>query len=700
MKKKLISTIAAVLVVALMVPMALGVGLQEIFGLLSGSSFSSYITFYNARNEETALFVKKEVQNAGNDVLPEDDEFEFTLRINGELAKKLQYTLYDAEGRRIYNYESGQTTVEDKTKLETPIKTDNHGMFSLKAGQTAKFDGLLPGDTYEVEESENPPYIQTNPPQGESAQGTLTNDGDQVTFVNLYPRTESGRLEVRKSVSYPDKYDVPETPEFTFEIKISNKAYKNQAFVVKDLDTNDKVSEGTTDANGRFMLNGNTYAVFSDVPVDADFSVKEILEDAVREAGWRVVGEDEQEGATSTNGNVVSFANVLASFGVSKEMLGGVAVEESFGFQVLDGKNKPWNGSLSYYLYDAGKHLVDEELHTTGTDGTFSLKATQTAIFVGMEAGTAYGVREVSTGRYVQYLPGDGSGYTQKVVSDSVEVLPFVNADVPSPTLLTVKKTLTDNSEDGSAPDVEFTFRISKKTGENTYEPIPRAAYDIIDKNGTRTLSADKNGCFTLHAWETARFVELDKNNTYMVEEVTDLLPEGFTLGGDAQAEALMEDDPIAFEFENNYDVPKDPHVGIRKEKANGDLLAGAVLQLIRKGENNEVEVLHEWVSANTEETFIVKVPGTYYIHEKEAPEGFVVAEDVEIEVKKTELKPDGTPVIQTFTMVNHRDQEVPTGVEALKAPTVRTIMVLVIAAGALIAAYFGISHKRKKNKD
>ena len=698
MKKKLISTIAAVLAVALLVPMALGVGLQEIFGLLSGSSFSSYITFYNARTEETALFVKKEVQNPGGEKLPED-EFEFTLRLNGELAKNQQYTLTDADGRRLYNYDDGLTTEENKTKLEIPLKTDRYGHFTLTAGQTAQFAELYPGDTYEVEESENPPYVQTSPPKGESAKGTLTNDGDQVTFVNLYPQSQSGRLEVRKSISFPKGYEAPETPAFTFEIKISNKAYKDKAFTVKDLETDEKIAEGTTDADGRFTLNGDTYAVFDGVPADADFSVREILTDDVREAGWRIIGEDEQEGATSVNGNIVSFANAQASFAVSKEMLGGVAVNESFEFQVLDEKDKPWNGALSYYLYNKAKKLVDEELHTTGTDGTFTLKDTQTAVFVGLEAGTVYGVRETSGGRYVQYLPGDGSGYTGKTASDNPEVLPFVNADVPSPTLLTVKKTLTDNSDDGSAPkDVEFTFRISKKTGDNTYEPLPKAAYDIIDKNGTRTYSADADGCFTLRAWETARFVELDRDNTYMVEELTDLLPDGFVLGGNAQAEALMEDEPIAFEFNNNYDEPVDPTVSIRKEKANGDLLAGAVLQLIRVEEDGTETKVHEWTSKNSAEEFQV-APGSYVIRETEAPAGFIIAEDVEIEVEKRGREND-EPVVYTFSMVDHRDTEVPTGVEALRTPIVRTILVLVIAAGALIAAYFGFVHRRKKNKD
>ena len=169
MKRKGSRILAGVLIAALLLPLALKVGAEEIYGLLSGSSFSSYITFYNMKNE--------------------DDVFEFVLKLNGEIARDLHYTLMDEKGNHIYNYEDGQTTTEDKNKFEVELKTDRYGRFFLKAGQTAKFENLRPNDYYEVTESECDPYVQLDPPAGEAAKGTLTPEGADRVFRNLYPGT-------------------------------------------------------------------------------------------------------------------------------------------------------------------------------------------------------------------------------------------------------------------------------------------------------------------------------------------------------------------------------------------------------------------------------------------------------------------------------------------------------------------------------
>ena len=187
MKRKGSRILAGVLIAALLLPLALKVGAEEIYGLLSGSSFSSYITFYNMKNEEAALYVSKSVESADAEhPAPEDDVFEFVLKLNGEIARDLHYTLMDEKGNHIYNYEDGQTTTEDKNKFEVELKTDRYGRFFLKAGQTAKFENLRPNDYYEVTESECDPYVQIDPPAGEAAKGTLTPEGADRVFRNLY----------------------------------------------------------------------------------------------------------------------------------------------------------------------------------------------------------------------------------------------------------------------------------------------------------------------------------------------------------------------------------------------------------------------------------------------------------------------------------------------------------------------------------
>ena len=708
MKKTVIRIIVTALVAVFLLPMAFGVGLQEVFGILSGSSLGSNasyaITFYNTKNKETSLYVRKEIvdENGGDH---SEDEFEYVLKLNGSIAEGQFYRLLDEEGRNLYYYEDGLTPIKKVNEngepvLELALMTDENGQFTLKDGWTAIFDNLAQGTSYDVEEIPLAPYEQILPAGGEPAVGTVLPEGTLEVFRNLYPEAKEGTLNVRKSVSYPENYQIPETPDFTFRIAIAGKALADQEFTVKSISTDAETGSGKTNASGQFTLKGDTYAVFEGIPADVDYKVEELADAADTAAGWRQVGESVKEGATSEQGVTLNFTNALASFAVSKEMLGGTAADEPFSFQVLDGNGKAWSGSLKYYLYSNTLQLVDADLHETGTDGTFTLKAGQRAVFVGLEKGTAYGVRETSSGRYIQYLPADGAGYTGKTVTDSVEVLPFINAELPAKSLLTVRKKIVDNTENGSAPDVEFTFRINRLV-DGEYVPVANAAYDIIDANGTRTLSADAEGVFKLRAWETARFVELKKGETYQVEELTDKLPRGFTVGGSPEKHGELGDDVLEIELENNYQEPENPYVAIRKENVAGKMLSGATLRLIKKNKDGSETILHEWASSETAEEFQVPV-GTYFIREMEAPKSYEVAEDVEITVKdeygEPKTGPNGeTYYVQTFTMVDKRDTDVPTGVEAIKKPIVRTVIVLVILLAAAAAGYFGFVMRKRR---
>ena len=554
MKKKIIITISALVTLMLLLPFAFGVSLSEAAGILSSSM---YISFHNVKEEKTVLYVQKIVTlEDPESPAPEDDTFDFILKVNDEVVKNKQYTLLDAEGRYIYNYEDGQTTIEDPTKMEVALKTDDYGKFTLKDGQTALFDDLSPGDSYEITEEIYMPYTQIQPAADEPAVGTLTHEGSKVTFINEYPPIhhpvfEAVQFKVRKSISYPANYEVPETPDFTFKAEIQGFPLSYKEYTVHDIHSERQIGEGETDKDGQFTLKGETYALFTDIPGDVDYSVSELTQE-----GWNVVGGSEKEGATVGPITTVDFTNVLASFGVSKAMLGSETTDQAFTFQILNEEGKPDRQTFRYYLYNSALQLVDEDLHETKENGQFTLQAGQTAIFIGFEIGAKYGVREESSGEYVQYLPTSGQAYTNKPVRASVEVLPFINAKVPGKTLLTVRKTISDESV-GKVPDVEFTFRISKLT-DGEYVPAANVAYDITDAYGNRTYSTDENGEFKLKAWETVRFVELKEGDTYQVEEVADKMPAHFLIMSDEKQTAELGEELVALEFENKYDISAD----------------------------------------------------------------------------------------------------------------------------------------------
>ena len=574
MKRNKLRRIITAVAVAILLPLALAVGAEEVYGFLSSSSSLSNLVFYNTKKEETALFVEKQVENADeNQLAPKDAVFEFTLELNGKVQRDAVYEVYTSDGKYVYNYETGETTTQDPRQIEIERKTDRYGHFKLKAGQKAKFVNLSPGDQYKVSEVTEEPFTLIYPVSADGSQtGTVTKEGKNLVFRNLYSVGKPGTLVVRKTVSYPQGYELPETPEFKFQVKIDGEKYAGKAYTVRSIDTGSKVKEAETDEDGCLTLTGNTYAEFIKVPVDKDYEVKEILTEELQAIGWRPVGDSVHEGATTNSGTDLVFANALASFSVTKRIEGGTGSEDEFEFQLTNADGTEPFGQVNYYLYDSTHQLITEDPVATDSEGKFSLEAGQCAVFIGLEAGTTYGIKETNSGSFVQYLPAGGA-YTDKVVEDSVEEIPFVNASMGDKKVLSVRKAVVNKTNANKLPDDLFTFRISKKTvvepeedgaePEIKYEPLNKAPYDMQGPEGTLEYETDKNGCFAIHAWETALFIDLTEGDTYRVEEVEEKMPKGYKVTGDGYAEKTIEEDNlIKIEIENEYNGRLFPFVG------------------------------------------------------------------------------------------------------------------------------------------
>ena len=513
------------------------------------------VTFRNVRSELTGLYITKQVENASEAYpAPEEDEFTFTVKLDGEAYGRAEYTLRDANGRKIYNYggEIGQTTQEIEGKMEELLVTDRNGRFTLKAGQTACFEGLTAGAAWEVTEEEKDGYEKILP-AADCAEGTLRDEGDAAVFKNLYkappgggdnppsPDPETGSLEVRKMVSFPEFYEQPQAQEFTFTVRVGGKLLSNAEYTLYDLSTGAGAGTGKTGPKGSFTMLGGQRAVFTGLGLD-DYSVTE--EDA---RGWRSVTGTTKEGALSSGTTVVTFSNVSASFGVSKEMKDGSLPEKEFTFLLTDPKGNAM-GQVPYLLYNTALRLVDDETRYTGEDGSFLLQAGQTAIFTGLDRGAAFQIREVQDPDYIQTLPADTNGYTNSV-KDNVLIYPFVNKENEAQTTLTVNKTVTNKSEmDVSAQ--EFTFVIERKSEDGAYQPVADALY-YIGQASCKTQ--DPEGSFTLKSGQTARFDDLEPG-VYRVSEQTEGLPEGFTIPREEQIQEKELEKSVSFQFTNTFE--------------------------------------------------------------------------------------------------------------------------------------------------
>ena len=157
-----------------------------------------------------------------------------------------------------------------------------------------------------------------------------------------------------------------------------------------------------------------------------------------------------------------------------------------------------------------------------------------------------------------------------------------------------------------------------EKIDAKTEKSLPGAKLQLID--------ADKK---VVDEWTTdgkPHSLYAIAKGTYTLHEKK--VPDGYVCAEDMEIEIketadtqrfVMKDDPIQVEIEKiDYD--------------NGDSLPGATLQLIDKDEN----IVDEWTTDGKPHSLYAIAKGTYTLHEKEVPNGYVRAKDMEIEIIET----------------------------------------------------------------
>lgn len=665
------------------------------------------VVFENTRNTEPDLFITKQVVSADERYqAPAGATFSFTLKLGGDLANSVRYYVYNEDGQEVFLYEDGESTENKSNKI--PFTTDRSGMFSLKAGQTAKFEYVGTGVHYEVTESEVEGFTQTTPAGGVPAVGSVAAEGTGVTFVNTYvPKVveaEKAELRIQKSISFPGGYEAPESPDFAFIVKIKGSAYKNEAYQILDTATGNTVGSDTTDDAGRFTLKGGQVAIFADVPADVDY---EVVEEEME--GWHAVGKTRLAGAVQAPLTMLSYTNASASFAVSKEMADGSEPEANFSFLLTDEAEQAM-ADVSYYLYTNGGKRLDDSVYRTDSEGRFTLMAGQTAVFFGLEVGTVFNVLEEVHEDFVQQQPASVNGYQNKTASDAVEVLPFVNKYQSVKLSLNVTKKVSGDVQTDA--DTVFTFQLKQAEGDR-YVPVAGEVYSIEVGGSKSTFKTDAKGNFQVKKNETARFEELTAGNVYQVEELA--LARGYTIE-DAVREGTLEES-LFFTFTNQYAVPK-TDLYLRKAEKGGSGLAGASFALYEDQELTKKVGDQNYVTDKDGKVTIQGVPdGSYYLVEEKAPKGYeLLKKPIKVEIyekdEKTAIKVDGKEYTTTdeskaiylteqpggnadahITVYNKNGFALPvTGGSGL---TLFVVVVLAVIAGV----YFAVYRKTKVNR-
>ena len=311
-------------------------------------------------------------------------------------------------------------------------------------------------------------------------------------------------------------------------------------------------------------------------------------------------------------------------------------VKTAHGF-VLDGE--PRFVDLTYRDQDTPVVTFDEEWQNNRQKikVTILKKEKETER---MLEGAIFGLftKEDIKGRDGKVLMEAGTLIEQKTTDENGQIL--FKADLPVDGIYIVKEIYAPDGFVTSNEEKEFTFEYGKpEEAEVSYEFVFENESTTVELTKTDlTTGKELPGAHLKVTDEDGNVIEewVSTDKAHVIKELT--VGKSYTMTETKPADGYVTAESITFTVENTAEIQKQEmkddvtKVLISKQDIAGKELSGAKLTILDEDGN----VVESWTS--TEEAhYIEMLPiGKYMLREETAPEGYLVAKDVEFEVKDT----------------------------------------------------------------
>ena len=574
--------------------------------------------------------------------------------------------------------ESGQTYryLINNAKFESYIKIVK---VDSETGKTIPYEGA----GFEIYDSNGQKISMTfSYPTPTTIDTFYTNSEGYLITPEVLPYGEYSLVEVQA----PYGYALDKTP-VAFSVSLENAEKENSLTIVKvekqntaqkgkisvrktgDIFTSvTTASSAYTNENGEMIVNPTTYTpVFADGDLSGTVFQVTAKEDIVTADGTvrAYAGDVVSEITTDENGYAETEPLYLGKYEVReiKAPYGYVLnnepkdVEVTYAgqeFEVRDTVNTAFENEYQSVRISLSKVMENDELFGIGNNNEYL--SVRFGLFAAEDIQAADGtvipvdglISEISldenmTAVIAEKIPF-GKYYVQEIATDEHYVL---NGEKYLVTFKYMGQEVTTVSIDcGQFVNELKRGKVEGIKVNESDEPLENALFGLFavdtaeftSENAYMTAVSDENGYF--------EFDEIPYGE-YIVREIE--APTGYILSGESYPVTVCEDG----ETITIRTVNKPITVEVSKVDVYGEELIGADMQL----ENADGEIIDEWISDGTNHIVTELPAGDYTLKEIAAPDGYVIATDIEFEVfadgtikirnvDSTAISEDGNPLI------------------------------------------------------